>query len=80
MLDGAFTPENKQRCAEASRPLIEAVEKLTTYGSSPEFASIPARISKEVLPIALLVLMMFCNVCNRCLWFQSYHRANWWWC
>jgi len=48
VLDSDFTPENKQLCAETSRPLIDAVEKLTTYGSSPEFASIPARISKEV--------------------------------
>ena len=48
MLDGDFTTANKQLCAEASRPLIEAVEKLTAYGSSPEFASVPARISKEV--------------------------------
>lgn len=48
VLDGDFTPANKQLCSEASRPLIEAVEKLTAYGSSPEFASVPARISKEV--------------------------------
>lgn len=47
VLDGEFTPANKQKCTEASKPLIEAVDKLTAYGSSPEFASVPAKISKE---------------------------------
>ena len=59
VLDGDFSPANKQLCANASRPLIEAVEKLTAYGSSPEFASVPARISKEVR-LSVLVIFHTC--------------------
>ncbi|KAH9509677.1 Talin-2, partial [Bulinus truncatus] len=46
-LDSDFTDENRQRCAEAARPLINAVEELTTFASSPEFASKPAKISAQ---------------------------------
>uniref|UniRef100_A0A670Z582 Talin 1 n=1 Tax=Pseudonaja textilis TaxID=8673 RepID=A0A670Z582_PSETE len=46
-LDGAFTPENRERCREATAPLIEAVENLTAFASNPEFATIPAQISPE---------------------------------
>lgn len=47
-MDGAFTPENRERCREATAPLIEAVENLTAFASNPEFATIPAQISPEV--------------------------------
>uniref|UniRef100_A0A8C5SRF4 I/LWEQ domain-containing protein n=1 Tax=Laticauda laticaudata TaxID=8630 RepID=A0A8C5SRF4_LATLA len=46
-LDGAFTPENRECCREATAPLIEAVENLTAFASNPEFATIPAQISPE---------------------------------
>ncbi|XP_013921673.1 PREDICTED: talin-1 [Thamnophis sirtalis] len=46
-LDGAFTPENRERCRDATAPLIEAVENLTAFASNPEFATIPAQISPE---------------------------------
>ncbi|CAL1604196.1 unnamed protein product [Knipowitschia caucasica] len=46
-LDGDFSEENRSRCRVATTPLIEAVENLTTFASNPEFASVPARISKE---------------------------------
>ncbi|XP_066270430.1 talin-1-like isoform X12 [Branchiostoma lanceolatum] len=46
-LDGNFTEQNRQQVAEASRPLMEAVENLTTFASNPEFASVPAQISIE---------------------------------
>ncbi|XP_063152009.1 talin-1 isoform X2 [Candoia aspera] len=46
-LDGAFTPENRERCREATAPLIEAVDNLTAFASNPEFATIPAQISLE---------------------------------
>ncbi|XP_064644928.1 talin-1-like isoform X16 [Lineus longissimus] len=46
-LDSNFSDENRQKCAAASRPLIQAVDELTTFASSPEFASIPAKISHE---------------------------------
>ena len=47
-LDVEFNDTNKQACEDASRPLLAAVEQLTTFAASPEFASIPAKISKEV--------------------------------
>ncbi|XP_078240331.1 talin-1 isoform X2 [Pogona vitticeps] len=46
-LDGAFTPENRERCREATMPLIEAVDNLAAFASNPEFATIPAQISPE---------------------------------
>ncbi|KAK2151016.1 hypothetical protein LSH36_379g01080 [Paralvinella palmiformis] len=44
-LDGDFSDDNRKKCAEAARPLLQSVDELTTYASSPEFASIPAKIS-----------------------------------
>uniref|UniRef100_A0A8W8NJ43 Talin-1 n=1 Tax=Magallana gigas TaxID=29159 RepID=A0A8W8NJ43_MAGGI len=41
-LDQDFTEENRQRCAEAAKPLTDAVDELTTFASSPEFANMPA--------------------------------------
>ncbi|XP_062870852.1 talin-1 isoform X2 [Trichomycterus rosablanca] len=46
-LDGAFNPENRQKCKAATGPLIEAVDNLTAFASNPEFASVPAQISPE---------------------------------
>uniref|UniRef100_A0A0B7BNT7 I/LWEQ domain-containing protein n=1 Tax=Arion vulgaris TaxID=1028688 RepID=A0A0B7BNT7_9EUPU len=46
-LDSDFTEENRQKCAEAAKPLINAVDELTTFASSPEFASKPAKISAQ---------------------------------
>ena len=48
-LDSDFSDENRRKCAEAARPLLQAVDELTTFASSPEFASIPAKISQKVL-------------------------------
>jgi talin len=39
--------ENRNKCAAATKPLIEAVEGLTTFASSPQFASTPAKISAQ---------------------------------
>lgn len=44
-LDSDFTDENRRKCADASKPLLQAVDELTTFASSPEFASVPAKIS-----------------------------------
>ena len=44
-LDTDFSETNRQHCADAARPLIAAVEALTTFASTAEFASVPARIS-----------------------------------
>ena len=46
-LDSDFSDENRYQCAEASKPLIAAVESLTTFASNPEFASVPAKISPD---------------------------------
>ncbi|XP_066503310.1 talin-2a [Hoplias malabaricus] len=46
-LDGDFSHENREKCRVATTPLIEAVDCLTTFASNPEFASVPAQISKE---------------------------------
>lgn len=47
-LDQEPTERNRQNTAAAIKPLTEAVENLTTFASSPEFASIPAKISQKV--------------------------------
>ncbi|XP_013386332.1 talin-1 isoform X1 [Lingula anatina] len=46
-LDSDFSEQNRKRCADAAKPLIGAVEELTTFASSPEFTSVPAKISRE---------------------------------
>ncbi|KAL8568329.1 hypothetical protein ACOMHN_040902 [Nucella lapillus] len=46
-LDSDFTDENRRLCAEAARPLTNAVEELTMFASSPEFATKPAKISPQ---------------------------------
>uniref|UniRef100_A0A673J7R2 Talin-2-like n=1 Tax=Sinocyclocheilus rhinocerous TaxID=307959 RepID=A0A673J7R2_9TELE len=48
-LDGDFSEENREKCHVATAPLIEAVDNLTTFASNPEFASVPAQISREGL-------------------------------
>lgn len=47
-LAGQLTPDNREACAQTTKPLVEAVEALTTFASSPEFASTPAKISPQV--------------------------------
>ncbi|XP_068221988.1 talin-2 isoform X2 [Palaemon carinicauda] len=44
-LDQDYSDENRARCSEATKPLLEAVENLCTFANSPEFASVPAKIS-----------------------------------
>ena len=47
-MEGGLTDVNRQHCAEAAKPLFQAVETLTTFAVSPEFASSPATISAKV--------------------------------
>jgi hypothetical protein len=47
---------NRQRCAEAARPLLQAVDELTMFASSPEFASVLAKIGPQVCNCSLLNL------------------------
>ena len=54
-----MTPENRQECSKATEPLLEAVDSLVTYASSPEFASVPAKISSQVFVIRHLFKMYF---------------------
>ncbi|KAL0113705.1 hypothetical protein PUN28_012676 [Cardiocondyla obscurior] len=44
-LDQNYSDINREKCAEATKPLLEAVDSLCTFASSPEFASQPAKIS-----------------------------------
>ncbi|CAH0550425.1 unnamed protein product [Brassicogethes aeneus] len=46
-LDSDYSQESRRRCAEATRPLLDAVDSLCVYASSGEFVSIPAKISYE---------------------------------
>jgi hypothetical protein len=57
-LDQDFTEENRLRCAEAAKPLTDAVDELTTFASSPEFASMPAKISPEVQIYTILIIKL----------------------
>ncbi|CAG9813617.1 unnamed protein product [Phaedon cochleariae] len=43
-LDACYSEENRGRCAEATRPLLDAVDNLCVYASSSEFATVPAKI------------------------------------
>ena len=38
---------SRRACAEMTCPLVEAVESLTTFASSPQFASTPTKISAQ---------------------------------
>ncbi len=46
-LDPNYTDGNRQKCANATRPLIEAVDRLCQFASTPDYASVPARISEQ---------------------------------
>ncbi|CAI8034388.1 Talin-1 [Geodia barretti] len=46
-LAGDLSDRNREACAETTKPLQEAVEALTTFASSPQFASTPAKISAQ---------------------------------
>uniref|UniRef100_A0A646QFM5 Talin1 n=1 Tax=Hemiscolopendra marginata TaxID=943146 RepID=A0A646QFM5_9MYRI len=46
-LDQDYNDYNRQNCAAATKPLVDAVENLCTFASSPEFISIPAKISPK---------------------------------
>ena len=48
-LDANYTEQNRQTCAAATRPLLDSVENLCQFASSPEFASIHAKISAHGL-------------------------------
>lgn len=44
-LDQDYSQHNRANCAAATQPLIAAVENLCSFANSPDFASIPAKIS-----------------------------------
>jgi len=48
-MEAGSSEGNRQHCAEAAKPLLQAVETLTTFTASPDFASIPATISAKVI-------------------------------
>ncbi|XP_038046321.1 talin-1-like isoform X5 [Patiria miniata] len=66
-LDGNFSDENRQKCAASTKPLLEAVENLVTFASSPEFSSVPAKITPQARqamePIISAGKMMIASSC-----------------
>merc|ERR1712223_710660 len=46
-LDPNYSQGNRQKCSNATQPLIEAVDNLCQFASTPEYASVPARISEQ---------------------------------
>ena len=46
-LDQDYSPSSRLKCSKATEPLLEAVQSLCQFASSPEFVSIPAKISGE---------------------------------
>jgi talin len=48
-LDANYSDQNRRSTAAATRPLLDSVENLCQFASSPEFASIQSRISAEGL-------------------------------
>ncbi|XP_022115337.2 talin-1 isoform X5 [Pieris rapae] len=46
-LDLDYSEANRERCAQATAPLQEAVRSLCQFADSPEFAAVPARISPQ---------------------------------
>merc|ERR1719210_2875234 len=46
-LDPNYSAANRQKCSNATRPLIEAVDNLCQFASTPEYASVPAKISEQ---------------------------------
>ncbi|XP_011503803.1 PREDICTED: talin-2 [Ceratosolen solmsi marchali] len=44
-LDINYSETNRESCIDATKPLLEAVDNLCTFASSPEFLSQPAKIS-----------------------------------
>ena len=47
VLDSEFTDDNRRKCADAAKPLLQAVDVLAAFASSSEFASVPAKISEK---------------------------------
>lgn len=43
-----LTADNRETCAQTTKPLIGAIEALITFASSPQFTSTPATISLQV--------------------------------
>ena len=67
ILAGNVNDENRQACARATKPLIIAVEGLTTFASSPQFSSIPAKISSQarvaqepIINVCVCVSFVYC--------------------
>uniref|UniRef100_H3CSI7 Talin 2a n=1 Tax=Tetraodon nigroviridis TaxID=99883 RepID=H3CSI7_TETNG len=61
-LDGDFSDENRNSCRVATAPLIEAVENLAIFASNPEFASVPAQISREGRTAQEPILQSACSM------------------
>ena len=60
LLAADTSDENRAACAATTKPLIDAVEALTTFASSPQFASTPAKISAQARVAQEPIVMVLC--------------------
>ena len=60
LLAANTSDENRAACAATTKPLIDAVEALTTFASSPQFASTPAKISAQARVAQEPIVMVLC--------------------
>ena len=60
LLAADTSDENRAACAGTTKPLIDAVEALTTFASSPQFASTPAKISAQARVAQEPIVMVLC--------------------
>ena len=60
LLAANTSDENRAACAATTKPLIDAVEALTTFASSPQFASTPAKISAQARIAQEPIVMVLC--------------------
>ncbi|KAI9206533.1 uncharacterized protein BJ171DRAFT_498098 [Polychytrium aggregatum] len=66
-----LSPEAREQCEANTKPLIDAVDKLVSFGMSPDFAGQPAKIS-ETAAVAQRPLID----CNRALLATGQDLAN----
>ena len=60
LLAANTSDENRAACAATTKPLVDAVEALTTFASSPQFASTPAKISAQARIAQEPIVMVLC--------------------
>ena len=74
LLAANTSDENRAACAATTKPLIDAVEALTTFASSPQFASTPAKISAQARVAQEPIVMVLCFLLCGCGLFSGFFR------